>query len=52
MSIEKAAGMLGQLAAELGASTQQLRDQAREIVEDELLERHELDRFEELLRLR
>lgn len=34
-SLEKASGMLGQLAADLGISTQQIRDQARQIIEDE-----------------
>lgn len=44
-SLEKATWLLGRLAADLGISTQQVRDQARQIVHDELDERGELQRF-------
>lgn len=44
-SLEKATWMLGQLAADLGISTQQMRDQARQIVEEELRRRGETTRF-------
>lgn len=45
-NLEKATGMLGQLATDLGISTQQIRDQARQIVEDDLDSRTERERFE------
>jgi hypothetical protein len=44
-SLEKSTGMLGQLAKDLGISTQQVRDQARQIIRDELGERDEQSRF-------
>jgi hypothetical protein len=44
-NLEKATGMLGQLARDLGISTQQVRDQAREIVREELVQRGEMERF-------
>lgn len=47
-SLEKATGMLGQLATDLGISTQQIRDQARQIVEEELNRRGETTRFDGL----
>jgi hypothetical protein len=48
-NLEKASGMLGQLAADLGVSTRQIRDQARRIIEEELDSRSELERFDGLL---
>lgn len=48
-NLEKATGMLGQLASDLGISTQQIRDQARAIIEEELDHRSERERFESLL---
>ncbi len=44
-NLEKATGLLGRLATDLGISTQQVRDQARQIVHDELTKRGELRRF-------
>lgn len=44
-NIEKATGMLGLLASDLGISTRQVRDRARAIVHEELTARGELDRF-------
>jgi hypothetical protein len=38
--------MLGQLAADLGVSGQQVRNQARQIVRSELTSIGELDRFD------
>lgn len=48
-NLGKATGLLGQLAADLGISTRQIRDQARQIVEDELDSRAERERFDDLL---
>jgi hypothetical protein len=48
-SIEKAAGMMGQLASDLGVSGKQIRDQARAVIEADLEDRGELDRFTGLL---
>jgi hypothetical protein len=48
-NLEKASGMLGQLAADLGVSTRQIRDQARRSIEEELESRSELERFDGLL---
>jgi hypothetical protein len=45
----KATGMLGQLASDLGISTKEVRDQARQIVENELASMGELDRFQDRL---
>lgn len=44
-NVEKATGMLGQLARDLGISTQEVRDQARQIVHEDLDSRGELGRF-------
>jgi hypothetical protein len=44
-NLDKASGLLGQLAKDLGISTKQVRDQARSIIEGELAARDELDRF-------
>ena len=44
-NVEKATGMLGQLAKDLGISTQQIRNQARQIIEEELGSRDEVERF-------
>lgn len=49
-NLAKATGMLGQLARDLGISTQQVRDQAGQSIEGELGVRDELDRFAGLLR--
>lgn len=49
-NVEKATGMLGQLAGELGISTQEVRDQARQIVHEELGARGQFERFGERLR--
>ncbi len=48
-NLAKATGMLGQLAADLGISGQQVRDQARQIVHSELMSRGEMDRFGAML---
>jgi hypothetical protein len=48
-NLEKATGMLGRLAADLSISTQEIRDQARRIVEDELVARDEQDRVHGVL---
>jgi hypothetical protein len=48
-SITKAAGMMGQLASDLGVSGKQIRDQARAVIEADLEDRGELDRFTGLL---
>lgn len=47
--LEKATGMLGRLANDLGISTQQIRSDARQIIETELEARAELDRFDGLI---
>lgn len=49
-SVEKATGMLGQLERDLGISTQEVRDKARRIVQEELDSRGELGRFGDHLR--
>jgi hypothetical protein len=49
-SVDKATSLLGQMASELGVSTQQVRDQARAIVQDELRLRGELARFHDQLK--
>lgn len=48
-NVEKATSMMGLLASDLGISSQQVRDQAREVVEAELDSMGELDRFADLL---
>lgn len=48
-SIGKATKMLGRLAADLGESTQQIRDQARQFVREELEQRGKPARFDERL---
>lgn len=48
-STEKPTGMLGQLASDLGISTQQVRDQAREVIEQELATMGQLERFHDQL---
>lgn len=49
-SIGKATGLLGRLASDLGISTQQVRSQARQVIEEELDARDERERFRDLLR--
>jgi predicted ArsR family transcriptional regulator len=44
-NLDKASGLLGQLAKDLGISTKQVRDEVRSIIEDELAARDEVDRF-------
>lgn len=41
--------MLGQLAADLGISTQQVRDQAKQAIDEELGARSEHERFRAML---
>jgi hypothetical protein len=41
--------MLGRLAADLGISTKQIRDQVRQIIEEELETRDERERFGRML---
>lgn len=48
-NLERASGMLGQLAADLGISTKQIRDQARHVIREELDSRAEQQRFGRLL---
>lgn len=48
-NLEKATGMLGRLATDLGISTRQIRDQARQIIEEELAARAESKRFAGIL---
>jgi hypothetical protein len=48
-NLAKATGMIGQLASDLGLSTHEVRDQARRIIEEELLARGEGERFDSLL---
>ena len=49
-SIEKANSLIGQLASDLGVSSSQVRHQARDVIEDELTDRDELERFSDVLR--
>jgi hypothetical protein len=48
-NLAKATGMIGQLASDLGLSAQEVRDQARRIIEEELLARGEGERFDWVL---
>ena len=48
-SIEKASDLMGKLASELAVSRKQLRNDARGVIEDELTERDEVDRFTTVL---
>ena len=48
-SVEKATEMLGQFASNSGISNQQVRHQARQIIQDELSSRGELDRYRDWL---
>ena len=48
-SLGKATDLLGQLAADLRISNQQIRDQARQVIEEDLNARGERPRFGELL---
>lgn len=48
-NLAKATSMLGELAADLSISNQEIRDQARTIVVSELRARDEIDRFSGLL---
>lgn len=45
-NLEKATGMLGRLAADLSISTQEVRAQARQVIEEELELRGEAHRFD------
>jgi hypothetical protein len=49
-SLGKATNLLGKLASSLHVSGQQIRDEAREIVQSELAAREQLDRFRAALR--
>lgn len=49
-SIEKATGLMGQLATDLGISVKEVRDQARLVVDAELAARGEQDRYSAALR--
>lgn len=49
-SIEKATGLMGQLATDLGISVKEVRDQARLVVEGELAARGERERYSAALR--
>jgi hypothetical protein len=42
-NLEKATGMLGQMAKDLGISTRQIHDQARSIIEEELASRGDVE---------
>jgi hypothetical protein len=44
-NLQKASGMLGELASDLGISTQQVRDIARQSVREGLVDRRETERF-------
>jgi hypothetical protein len=46
-NLQKATGMLGELATDLGISTQQVRDLARQSVLEGLADRRETERFED-----
>lgn len=48
-NLAKATNMIGQLAADLHVSSQQVRDEARHIIESELTDRGQLDRFGHIL---
>jgi hypothetical protein len=48
-NLAKATGKIGQLASDLGLSTHEVRDQARRIIEEELLARGEGERFDSVL---
>lgn len=48
-NLGKATDMIGQLATDLGISNQQVRDQAKQVIEEELNARDERDRFASLL---
>lgn len=48
-NLGKATDMIGQLATDLGISNQQVRDQAQQVIEEELNARDERDRFASLL---
>jgi len=48
-NLGKATDMIGQLATDLGISNQQVRNQARQVIEEELDGRNESERFASLL---
>jgi hypothetical protein len=48
-NVQKATGMLGRLATDLSISTQQVRDQARQVIEEELASRGETARFSSMI---